>query len=164
MDSCLKGNVFPLELFQVKVSGMNQRLTEHLIRATCRDLKRGGAPVSGRALRRELLERFGYAGRTARVFAIWREETVAQLSPPVSNAPKDTDDLQRRLAAAEAQAAENLTRAERAEYREMAHQDHWALEIDHLREQLREQPALAAQVRALETQVLKLTAELQARS
>jgi hypothetical protein len=141
---------------------MNQRLTEHLIRATCRDLKRGGSPVSGRALRRELRERFGYAGRTARVFAIWREETVAESSPPVSNPPQDTADLERRLAAAEAQAAENLTRAERAECREIAHQDHWALQIDRLRELLREQPALAAQVRALQTQVLKLTADLQA--
>jgi hypothetical protein len=141
---------------------MNQRLTEHLIRATCRDLKRGGARVTGRALRRALRDRFGYAGRTARVFAIWREETAAPLRPGVSNAPPHIADLQRRLAAAEAESSELLARAERAEYREMAHQDQWALEIDRLREQLREQPALAAQVRALETQVLKLTAELQA--
>ncbi len=141
---------------------MNQRLTEHVIRATCRDLKRGGAPVSGRALRRALRDRFGHAGRTARVFAIWREETAAQLSPEVSNAPADIADLQRRLAAAEEKTAEHLARAERAEYREMAHQDHWALEIDRLREQLREQSALAAQARALQSEVLKLTAELQA--
>jgi len=141
---------------------MNQRLTEHLIRATCRDLKRGGARVTGRALRRELRERFGYAGRTARVFAIWREEIAAPLSSGVSNVPLDIADLQRRLAAAEEKAAEHLARAERAEYREMAHQDHWALEIDRLRDQLREQPALAAQVRRLQSEVLKLTAELQA--
>jgi hypothetical protein len=141
---------------------MNRRLSDHSIRVTCRELLKGRGQVSGRRLRRELRERFGYAGRTARVFAIWREETNAESLPPVSNAPEDTADLQRRLAAAEARAAENLTRAERAEYREMAHQDHWALQIDRLREQLREQPALAAQVRALETQVLKLTADLQA--
>jgi hypothetical protein len=141
---------------------MNRRLSDHSIRSTCRELLKGSGQVSGRRLRRELRERFGYAGRTARVFAIWREETVAESRPPVSNAPEDTADLQRRLAAAEAHAAENLTRAERAEYREMAHQDHWALQIDRLREQLREQPALVAQVRALETQVLKLTADLQA--
>jgi hypothetical protein len=141
---------------------MNRRLSDHLIRATCRDLLTGKGQVSGRHLRRELRERFGYAGRTARVFAIWREETDAQSRPPVANVPEDTSDLQRRLAAAEAQAAEHLARAERAEYREMAHQDHWALEIDRLREQLREQPVLAAQVRALQSEVLKLTAELQA--
>ena len=140
---------------------MNQRLTEHLIRATCRDLKRGGARVTGRALRRELRERFGYAGRTARVFAIWREE-IAAPSSPVSNAPPDIAELQQRIAVAEEKAAEHLTRAERAEYREMAHQDHWALEIDRLRDQLRGQPALAAQVRRLQSEVLKLTAELQA--
>jgi hypothetical protein len=154
--------MFPLEPFERTLTAMNRRLSDHLIRATCRALLKGSGQVTGRRLRRELRERFGYAGRTARVFAIWREETVAESHPPVSNAPEDTADLQQRLAAAEAQAAENLARAERAEYRERAHQDHWALQIDRLREQLREQPALAAQVRALETQVLKLTADLQA--
>jgi hypothetical protein len=154
--------MFPLELFECTLTAMNRRLSDHLIRATCRELLKGNGQVTGRRLRRELRERFGYAGRTARVFGIWREETAARSCPPVANAPQDTADLQRRLAAAEAQAAENLARAERAEIREMAHQDHWALKIDRLREQLRDQPALAAQVRALETQVLKLTAELHA--
>jgi hypothetical protein len=154
--------MFPLELFERTLTAMNRRLSDHLIRATCRELLKGSGQVTGRRLRRELRERFGYAGRTARVFAIWREESGAKSSPPVANASTTSAELQQRLAAAEAQAAENLARAERAEYREMAHQDHWALEIDRLREQLREQPALVAQVRALETQVLKLSADLQA--
>ena len=71
-------------------------------------------------------------------------------------------DLQRRLAAAELSAAENLARAERAEFRERAHQDKWAMEIDGLREQLRAQSKYAAQIRALQEQVLNLTVELQA--
>jgi hypothetical protein len=66
------------------------------------------------------------------------------------------------LKSAEAAAAENQARAERAEYREEAHQAHWALEIDRLREQLRSQPKYAAEIRALQDQVMRLSAELQA--
>jgi hypothetical protein len=50
--------------------------------------------------------------------------------------PTEVAELQRRLQAAEAAAAENLKRAELAEYRERAHQDHWAMEIDRLKQQL----------------------------
>jgi hypothetical protein len=87
--------------------------------------------VSGRQLRRELKNRYGAVGKTARVFAIWREE-VALAAVPV-----DVAELKSRLAAAEAQAAENLARAERAEFREQAHQDKWAMEIDRLRQELK---------------------------
>jgi hypothetical protein len=45
--------------------------------------------------------------------------------------------LKHRLAAAEAAAAENLARAERAEYREQAHQDKWAMEVDRLRQEIK---------------------------
>jgi hypothetical protein len=37
----------------------------------------------------------------------------------------------------ESAAAENLARAERAEYRERAHQEKWAAEIDRLRQELK---------------------------
>jgi hypothetical protein len=135
---------------------MNRRLSEPRIRATCRDLLRSEGRISGRRLCQELRRRFGAVGKTERVFAIWREEVVARA------VPADVQDLKRRLAAAEAAAAENLARAERAEFRERAHQDKWAMEIDGLREQLRAQPKYAAQIRALQEQVLKLTVELQA--
>jgi hypothetical protein len=52
-------------------------------------------------------------------------------------------------------------RAERAELREEAHQAHWAMEVDRLREQLRAQPKYAAENRRLQDQVLRLSAELQ---
>jgi hypothetical protein len=112
--------------------------------------------VSGRSLRRELRERFGAVGKTARVFQIWREEAFPQAQarvPPVttpaateaatctasasSNLPADIADLQRRLATSDLAAAEHLARAERAEYREQAHQEKWAVEIDRLRQELK---------------------------
>ena len=141
---------------------MNLRLTEHRIRSTCRELMNGEARVSGRAVRRELRDRFGAVGKTARVFQIWRQEVQALEAEPASDVATDRAQLQRRLLAAEAAAAETQARAERAEFRERAHQDSWAMEIDGLREQLRAQPKYAAQIRALQEQVLKLTVELQA--
>jgi hypothetical protein len=76
----------------------------------------------------ELKRRYGAVGKTERVFAIWRQEVSAAMLPP------DIKDLERRLAAAELAAAQNLARAEQAEYREQAHQDMWAMEIDRLRQ------------------------------
>ena len=110
---------------------MNRRLAEPRIRATCRDLLRSEGRISGRRLCQELRRRFGAVGKTERVFAIWREESAAKA------VPVDVADLKRRLAAAEAAAAENLARAERAEYREQAHQDKWAMEVDRLRQELK---------------------------
>jgi hypothetical protein len=138
---------------------MNQELADTQIRSTCRALIAGGGRVTGRALRRALREQYGAVGRTARVFQILREEALGRLAPAV---PADVADLERRLRLAEAAATENQARAERAEYREQAHQEHWAMEIDRLREQLRAQPKYAAEIRALQEQVLRLSAELQA--
>ncbi len=141
---------------------MNQRLTEHRIRSTCRELLNGEARVSGRAVRRALRDQFGAVGKTDRVFQIWRQEVQALGAEPASEGATDSGQLQQKLLAAEVVAAEAQARAERAEFREQAHQDKWAMEIDGLREQLRAQPKYAAQIRALQEQVLKLTVELQA--
>ena len=138
---------------------MNRQLAEHRIRITCRELMADGGRVTGRLLRQTLRNRFGAVGRTARVFQILREESQPSSRPEV---PSDLADLQSRLQVAEAAAAENQARAERAEYREQAHQDHWAIEIDRLREQLRAQPKYAAEIRLLQERVLRLSAELQA--
>jgi hypothetical protein len=124
---------------------MNQRLTDHQIRSTCRALLKGGRAISGRQLRRELLERFDAVGKTERVFLIWREEMREDARAAEAAAlPADIAELQRRLRLAETQAAANLKRAELAEYREQAHQDHWALEIDRLRRELEEGRIAAA--------------------
>jgi hypothetical protein len=76
--------------------------------------------------------------------------------------PPEVQALQQRVAAAEAVAAENLARAGRAEYREQAHQDHWAVEIDRLRQVTRGQPDSALRIRQLQEQVFKLSRELEA--
>src|SRR5271155_4922645 len=120
--------MFPLETDKRRVGGMNQRLTEHRIRATCRELIAGRGRVSGRGLRRELRVRFGAVGKTARVFQIWRQEAVATPPGPTVDVPNDVVAIQRQLLAARAAAAENQARAERAEFREQAHQEHWAQE------------------------------------
>jgi hypothetical protein len=110
---------------------VNHRLSEQRIRSTCRELiaKHGG--VSGRRLREELRQRYGAVGKTERVFAIWREEVVA---PAV---PADHAKVQARLAAAQAEAAEYLARAQSAEFREQANQDKWAMEVYRLRMELK---------------------------
>jgi hypothetical protein len=142
---------------------MNRRLSEARIRGTCRELLAKQDRVSGRALCAELRTRFGAVGKTERVFQIWREETSVRANQvAVAGMPANIAELQRRLEAAEAAAAENLARAERAEYREQAHQDKWAMEIDGLRAQLRSQPNYAGEIRGLQEQVLRLTVEMHA--
>jgi hypothetical protein len=119
---------------------VNRRLSEFQIRTTCRELVARDPNLTGRQLRRELKNRFGAVGKTARVFDLWREETQkTQIAIAAAALPTDVAELQRRLRIAEATAAENLKRAELAEYRERAHQDHWAVEIDRLKQQLESQ-------------------------
>jgi hypothetical protein len=142
---------------------MNRRLSEPQIRKTCRDLMGNKGPISGRRLCRELRERFGAVGKATRVFKIWREELLAVTarSLPAVEVPLELVELQRRLIVAESAASENLARAERAEYRERAHQEKWAAEIDRLRQEARGQPAYLAEIRSLQQQVLRLSHELQ---
>jgi hypothetical protein len=145
---------------------MNRRLSEQRIRATCRELvatQPGG--VSGRQLREELRRRFGAAGKTARVFQIWREVVFPEVPPtsqPAPALPVEVAELQRRLVIAETAAVEMLARAERAEYRELAHQERWAAEVDSLRQAAGHQPTAAMTIRLLQDQVFKLSRELAA--
>jgi hypothetical protein len=127
---------------------MNLQLSDQRIRATCRELVQKQGSVSGRRLREELRLRFGAVGKTTRVFRIWREEAglasavvpapalAAELAAAKAPLPADVFLLQRRVEAAEALANEYLQRAELAEFRERAHQDHWALEVDRLRQEI----------------------------
>jgi hypothetical protein len=112
---------------------MNLQLSEQRIRTTCRDLLKEGRRISGRALCQELRARYGAVGKTARVFQIWREENAALATAEL---PGELALLEARVKAAEGAAAEYLKRAELAEFREQAHQDHWALEVDRLRQEL----------------------------
>jgi hypothetical protein len=159
--SARKGN-------NVTLDAMNCRISEVSLRSVCRELLRAGRPVSHRALRQILHERFGATGKTARVLKIWREESVRVAGAKQTNerpqqAPAlsvEIQQLQDRLKQAEADAAQLTVRAEVAELREQSHQDRWALEIDRLREQLRAQPNYAREVRTLQSTVTRLTVEL----
>jgi hypothetical protein len=115
---------------------MNLQLSDQRIRATCRELVKAQGSVSGRRLCEELRGRFGAVGKTARVFRIWREECVAAPVAASLKLPADIVLLQKRVEAAEALASEYLQRAELAEFRERAHQDHWAAEVDRLRQEI----------------------------
>jgi hypothetical protein len=142
---------------------MNQLLTDRAIRQTCRELLSRYSRITGRQLRRALKDRFDASGKTERVFKIWREDVAAKEEEGrTPSLPPDTAELLRRLVEAETAATDNRLRAERAELREQAHQDHWALEIDHLRQSVKNQPKYAAEIRNLQEQVLRLTAELHA--
>ena len=136
---------------------MNCRLSDQRIRNTCRELLSCQRRLSGRQLRRELKARFGASGKTARVFEIWREETGQGAAPPLA-----AGEMHERMEAAEKNAAEQLARAERAEYREQAHQDYWAVEVDRLRQKVAGHAGSAATLRVLQDQVIRLTAELNA--
>jgi hypothetical protein len=70
------------------------RLDESTIRDLCKELLAQPGKPSGRSLRRELLSRYQMAGKTQRVFAIWREEQQAVIDAR----------WQRRLDQAEAEA------------------------------------------------------------
>ena len=144
---------------------MNRLLPDAVIRSVCRELLRLNSRATGRRLTRELRTRFGAVGRAERVFRIWREESEAVRAQAyamthVSSLPTDTRELQQRLEIAEKAAADLLARAERAELREQAHQDHWALEIDRLRLELAEQPAQVGEIRRLRAEVSRLTIQL----
>jgi|SRR5450631_548442 len=142
---------------------MNQLLTDTVIRKTCRELLVRNPRVTGRELRQVLKQQYQAVGKTERVFRIWREEQTAQAE--AGRAVPMTFDQQQileRLRAAETAAEQNRLRAERAELREQAHQDRWAAEVDQLRQAVKAQPKYAAELRALQEQVLRLTVELHA--
>jgi len=148
---------------------MNCRISDINLRGVCRELLRPGRPVSHRALRQVLLDRFGATGKTARVLKVLREES-ARLSAAKGNddrsnlpvLPAEVRELQERLTKAETRAEEMKARAELAELREQSHQDRWGMEIDRLREKLRAQPNYAREVQILQSTVTRLTVELAA--
>ena len=145
---------------------MNCRLTEPVVRAVCRELLAREVVVTGRGLTRELRARYGAVGKVERVFRIWREELAARQErlrekvTPAPALPIDVLELQRRVEIAEADAKTTRERAERAELREQAHQDRWALQIDHLRQELLAQPQYASENRRLQIKVTELTVAL----
>lgn len=142
---------------------MNRKLTDQQIASTLAALHHTGGPVSGRRLRAALRQQFGAAGKTERVFALCRSLQRSQVDEPAILA-----DLRRRMeeaeqgrAAAEAARDQAVQRAERAEAREISHQDRWANEIYTLRQTVQQLQGEGGRRRALENQVLRLHQELQ---
>lgn len=168
------GNVFPFGVFSL---AMHRKLSDDQILATARAVLSRHPSASGRLLRAELRRRFGSAGRTDRVFSLWRSLTRASASPsPPSEAPtvlssppwldgSSTEALLReareRVRRAEEARDAAIARAERAEAREIAHQDRWANEIHDLRERVRALAAQAARALPLERRLMELTREQQ---
>src|SRR5271168_4070649 len=85
---------------------MNCRISEIGLRGVCRELLRLEGPVSHRALRQVLRDRFGAAGKTARVIKIWHEEAdrwaaarrKPEPPPATTLLPTDVVTLQAQLA------------------------------------------------------------------
>jgi hypothetical protein len=136
---------------------VNRKLTDEQIVATFRDLSARNNHVSGRSLRAALREQFGAAGKTDRIFALYRA-----LKAPPSAEPVDVLDLRQRIAEQEQLLTAALNRAERSEAREIAHQDRWANEIHELRQRVEQLKSDAVRRKELEAQVLLLHRELQA--
>jgi hypothetical protein len=136
---------------------MNRKLTDEQISAAFDSLRNAGQGVSVRALRAALRERYGAAGKTARVYALCRNLR----QPPVPEQPL-IEDLRRQLLLAEQGLSAAIGRAQRSEARELAHQDRWAAEIHTLREAVEQLKGERTRRQALEEQVLRLQRELQA--
>ncbi|MGA2563609.1 MAG: hypothetical protein ABSF96_08620 [Steroidobacteraceae bacterium] len=135
---------------------MNRKLTDQQIVATFRDLSAHSKRVSGRALRAALRQEFGVAGKTDRIFALYRA-----LKAPPSAQPADVLELRERIAEKDQLLTAALSRAERSEAREVAHQDRWANEIHNLRQTVEQLKSEAVRRKELEAQVLLLHRELQ---
>ncbi|HEY2419735.1 MAG TPA: hypothetical protein VGH84_17600 [Steroidobacteraceae bacterium] len=143
---------------------MNRKLTDAQISAAFVALGSTGQSVSVRALRTALRQQYGATGKTARIYEVCRK-----LRLPPAPEPPPTGDLQRRLLLAEqglsaAQLArdEAISRAERSEARELAHQDRWADEIHTLRAAVEQLKGERTRRQAVEDQVLRLQRELRA--
>lgn len=142
---------------------MNRKLSDSQIAAAASLLQRNGQRVTGRALRATLRREYGISGKTARLFAMCRQLTAAQTHPPIA-----IGQLQRELLEAQESRTralemrdQALARAERAEARELAHQDRWASEIHALREAVEHLKAERLRRQSLEEQIVRLQRELQ---
>jgi DNA repair exonuclease SbcCD ATPase subunit len=140
---------------------VNRKLTDQQIISTFDALSSTGIPVSGRALRTALRAQFGAAGKTERVFALCRSLRSPDEPASVTELRQKLQEAERGMAAAQEARDQALERVERAEAREMAHQDRWANEIYALRQTVQQLQGQSKRRRELEDQVLRLQRELQ---
>jgi hypothetical protein len=71
-DMTVNGNMFPFGWWRATLRWMNERLTELAIRATCRELMRGGEEVSGRRERNYEKKRTRRNGEWRWIGCAWR--------------------------------------------------------------------------------------------
>lgn len=142
----------------------NRRLSDAQITATAAELLRSGQRLTGRALRAALRRQYGVSGKTDRLFAICRriEATPEDRSDEIGRVHRLLLEAQQERALALEMRDQALARAERAEARELAHQDRWATEIHTLRESLEQLRREHPRRQSLEEQVARLQQELQA--
>jgi chromosome segregation ATPase len=141
---------------------MNRKLTDQQIGQTVEALRCAGEKITGRALRAALRERYGAAGKTARLAAACRDlrapppdaSLVTELMQQLQNAKLNS-------ATAIEERDRALARAERAEARETAHQDRWAAEIHSLRESVEQLKGERLRRQTLDDQAVRLQRELQ---
>ena len=115
---------FPLVRYTVPMHPPKVQDSE--VKAVIRALTAGDTLPSGAAVREALHDRYGSRGGVTRIYRLLTDERRRLTPPP---APGSIEMLQAELKAMQG-------RAERAEERELAHQDRWAIEIDQLRQKL----------------------------
>jgi hypothetical protein len=119
------------------------KLSDEQILLVCRELLHTNGPqTSLREVQLALRQRYSAVGKTTRLLCLWRTLTQEQ-TPPTPPDPSEFERLRARTLDAERiarsaldEAEAAVRRAEISEERERAHQDHWALQIDELRQKL----------------------------
>ena len=106
-------------------------LTHHQIDEVIESLNTGVGRVSGSAVRAELARRYGARGGVTRIYRLLGAARGEAQSA-------EGQSMLERIRQLEAERDALRERAERAEHREVAHQDRAAVEIHNLREKLRE--------------------------
>jgi hypothetical protein len=143
---------------------MTRKLSDEQIACAAARLERDGVRVTGRALRAMLRREYGVSGKTERLFAACRQWKAApnDASGPVGQLQRELLEAQEGRGVALAMRDQALARAERAEARELAHQDRWATEIHALRESVEQLKGERLRRQSLEEQIVRLQRELQA--
>ena len=107
------------------------RFTDAQIGEVIREVERRDGRASGAAVRMELARRFGARGGVSRVYRLLGHAHGAARACESAGLAARVQELEAALAAMTA-------RAELSEHREMAHQDAAAMQIDQLRQELRQ--------------------------
>jgi hypothetical protein len=123
---------------------MNRKLLDGQIRSVYEELVGQGGSISGRELRAALTRRFGSGGKKDRIYALWRSwgdregRAGGSRSADLAALEVSLADARREIGLLETALFEAEQRALRAEERERIHQDHWAQEIDRLRQEVQQ--------------------------